>query len=78
MSDPDVHEARIGFYRRWSSEAAQRAMASDKRVEVERCSHCADMWTRIADAIEGGESGQADYLTRNLLLLENGARVMGG
>ena len=53
-------------------------MSSDKTLEIERCTHSADMWTQIADAIEEGSDSYVDYLTHNLLLFEDGALVTAG
>ena len=78
MSGGDFHNARIGFYRRWSSRAAEQALSSDKALEIERCTHSADMWTRIADAIEEGSDSYVDHLTHNLLLFEDGAVITAG
>jgi hypothetical protein len=74
----DVHNARVGFYRRWSSRAAEQALSSDKTLEIERCAHSAEMWTQIANAIEEGADSHVDHLTRNLLLFEDGVLINAG
>jgi hypothetical protein len=57
------------FYRRWSSRAAQVALtASDTKLRT-RCAHSANMWARIADAIDAGDQDSLVQLTHNLAFI---------
>jgi len=75
MTSDVPKERRVSFYRAWSSEAAEQALASDHPGARTRCAHSASMWTLIADAMEAGLAGEVKLLTNNLLLLNNGCFV---
>ena len=75
MTNDMLQERRVSFYRAWSSEAAEQALASDHPGARTRCAHSAGMWTLIADAMEAGQASKVEHLTNNLLLLDNGCFV---
>lgn len=72
MTNDNFGKQCIGFYRAWSAEAAEQALAADHPGAKTRCAHSATIWTHIADAIEAGQSSEIDLLTNNLLLLTKG------
>lgn len=79
MSESNAgQERRIGFYRAWSSQAAEQALAADHPGAKTRCAHSAGVWALIANALEAGDDGDVEHLTHNLLLLNNGSLVATG
>lgn len=56
-----------GFYRGWSSRAAEMALTTTEPQAQRRCSHSANMWTLIADAIEAEDKDGLAHLTANLV-----------
>ncbi|WP_454884275.1 hypothetical protein [Sphingomonas oryzagri] len=60
---------RSDFFREWSSRAAREALETAQSITRERCSHSATVWTRIANAIEGGDETETALLMRNLVFL---------
>ena len=75
MNDDLFQERRVDFYRTWSSQAAEQALAADHPGAKMRCTHSAGIWTLIADALEAGQGSEVTYLTNNLLLLNKGCFV---
>jgi hypothetical protein len=63
-------DQKIGFYRDWSSRAAQQALSAMQRQTKERCTHSAGIWSLIADALEAGDDVGVASLTHNLVFLK--------
>ena len=60
---------RARFYRHWSASAAEMALSAADHMLHGRCAHSANMWAKIADAIDAGDEAGFARLTRNLLYL---------
>lgn len=75
MADNPLRARSIDFYRTWSFQASEQALAADHPGAVTRCAHSAGVWSLIADAIEADDMGEVQRLTTNVLLLENGCLI---
>ncbi|AHE53339.1 hypothetical protein [Sphingomonas sanxanigenens] len=63
------------FYRRWSSRAADLALAETQPNIKRRCARSAGIWAQIADAIEAGDRAGVARLTANIIYMENAPAV---
>jgi len=65
----EADSRRLRFYRHWSSQAAELALATSERHSRSRYAHCAGVWALIAETLEAGDEVRFSHLTRNIVCL---------